>query len=245
MEDGAAWCSETTFFLEKGMHFLLLWVWACGEDPILAKVREDQAKAATAAPTGTPPAPGVGKPPPGSGAPKAGIPDPPKPGIPEEPAPGRPDEPPPANPGDPEAPKPGQPAPGTPSAPTPGRPAEQQLPKVEVAGNIVFPGWKTGKVRVSAFDGPHAEHAGSQPRIIGEVKLEKPGPFTMQVPQKAGAVYLEAAVDEDADGRPGPLDPQGNADSYPLQVGESPVSGVIISLSRREPPPGAPRKDDF
>jgi hypothetical protein len=98
---------------------------------------------------------------------------------------------------------------------------------------------------VSAFDGPHAEHAGNQPKIVGEARLEGPGPFSIEVPASALNVYLEAAVDEDGNGRPGPLEPQGAADRYPVSVEGGAQSGIVITLSRRAPPPGGAPKDDF
>jgi hypothetical protein len=47
------------------------------------------------------------------------------------------------------------------------------------------------------------------------------------------------------DGRPGPQDPQGKADRSPVTVESSPVSGLTVTLTRREPPPGSNTQDDF
>ena len=58
----------------------------------------------------------------------------------------------------------------------------------------------------------------------------------------AGKVYVEASVDEDGDGRPGPQDPQGKADRFPVTVGDEGVDGLEIRLIKREPPPGSGRE---
>ena len=71
-----------------------------------------------------------------------------------------------------------------------------------------------------------------------------PGPFTMTVPQNAGKLYIEAAIDEDADGKPGPQDPQGNADRFPVTVGASAIDGLTISLIKR-PSPEKGTKSDY
>lgn len=163
------------------------------------------------------PAPGKpGEPAPGgaTGALAAGVPEPPKPGIPDEPAPGKPGEPPPV-----------------------------QGPSVKVSGEVRFDSYKAGKVKVTAFDGDHSAHGATPPKVVGAVDIDAPGSFTMVVPQNCGKLYVEAVADEDLNGRPGPLDPQGTADRYPVTVREVDVSGLVVSLTRRDPPPD--KGDDF
>ncbi len=181
------------------------------------------------------------------GQPLPGSPEEPAPGIPEEPSPGLPGSPPAAVPGSMAAVQPGAPRPGVPKEPAPGIPSEPppgqggggpQGPTVAVSGEVVFAGWTRGAVRITAFDGDHASGAGSRPKVIAVAQLDRPGAFTVNVAENAGKVYFEAAVDEDGDGRPGPLDPQGKADRFPVTVGEDPVGGLEIELTRREPPPG-------
>ncbi len=216
--------------------FLLLVSFGCGEDPILTKAREANEAAKAQKPGGAPGGSPSGAPGAGGVQSGAGRPEAPKPGVPEEPKPGIPDQPPPEG-------AQAAPGPGIPTPPTPG--SSFSGPRVAVSGTIDFPSYKGGMVRVSAFDGPHAEHAGNQPKIVGEARLERPGPFTIEVPESAKNVYLEAAVDEDGNGRPGPLEPQGSADRYPVQVDSGPQSGIVVTLSRRAPPPGGAPKDDF
>ncbi len=204
---------------------------------------------------GTPtPVAGSATPVPGTPTPVAGTPTPPAPGIPGRPTPGVPGSPS-AGPlgaptaGQPAAPKPGiptPPAPGVPTQPPPGGklgvPGQVSGPTVAVKGTVVWAGWRAGEVKITAFDADHSGTAGARsPKVVAFASVGRPGPYSLLVPQNAGKVYLEAAVDADGDGRPGPLEPQGRADRYPVTVGNTPIDGVDISLREREAPPGRKR----
>lgn len=187
------------------------------------------------------------------GQPLPGMPEEPTPGVPEEPTPGVPGSPPSATPGSVASVEPGSPRPGIPVEPAPGIPSEPppgqggggpQGPTVAVSGEVVYAGWKAGRVKIAAFDGDHAASAGSRPKVIAMTELDRPGPFTVQVAENAGKVYFEASVDEDGDGRPGPLDPQGKADRFPVTVAAKAVTGLEIEVTKRAPPPGG-RGADF
>jgi hypothetical protein len=203
-------------------------------------------------------APGVGTPTPGVGTPALppgdtplGPDGKPLPGKAEPPAPGDPSVPPPGGAlGDPTVPPPGgsigvpsqaPPPGGTPGAP--GQGGSQQGPTVAVSGLVTFPGWTKGKVEITAFDGDHGARSGGHPNVIGMGEIDRPGAFTVTVAAGAGKVYIEASVDEDGDGHPGPLDPQGHADRFPVTVGTDAVGGLTIPLARREPPPGGKGQD--
>jgi hypothetical protein len=153
-----------------------------------------------------------------------GAPGQPQPGVPNQPQPGVPEE-----------PKPG----------LPGSPQPNQGPTVAITGTVDYPAWRTGSVRVDAFDGDHSAHGSKQPSVIASVRIDRIGAFSLLVPQGAGKVYVEAAVDEDGDGRPGPQDPQGVADRYPVTVGTETVSGLTIRLVKRPPPAGGGSASDF
>ncbi len=247
----------------------LLALAACEEDPILARARADAAaKAEGVAPSGPPgeataPAPAdAGSPPPGGagvagdppkgdptqpppgGAPVPGVAGEPAKGDPSQPSPtgrGVPDEPSPAPPGAPGGGKPG--IPGDPGA-RPGGVARVEGPAVAVAGTVAYAGWRAGQVRIDAFDGDHTRH-GTQPGVVASARLDRPGPFSIDVPQGAGKLYFEAVIDEDGDGKPGPQDPMGTADRYPVTVGTTPITGLTITLKRREPPPGGKKQGDY
>ena len=238
---------------------------ACGRDEILQQAETTQeAAATTTAPAATPVATtqgtsasagaGAAAPVGARAVPGTGTPEPPKPGIPEPPAPGVPTGPgaapasapapgaaSPPGAGKPPAPAPGVPTPpkpGVPSQPAPGGVGGVQGPSVEVRGSVVFPGWTRGTVRITAFDGDHSLRGAKPPKVLAVETVDRPGAFTLRAPKGAGKLYLEASVDLDGDGRPGPLDPQGQADRFPVTVGGEAVTGLTIALKTREPPPG-------
>lgn len=221
---------------------------ACGEDEIVKRAKEKDA-ATTAAPSSVPAHADVRP-----GEPTPGVPAEPTPAAPGTPQPGMPATPQPV-PGAPQGDvQPGEPTPGIPDPPKPGIPSQpppgggggpmlMDGPTAKVSGNVIFSAWKAGTVRVDAFDGDHTR-PGTQPKIVATLRLEKPGPFSLDVPLKAGKVYIEAAIDEDGDGKPGPQEPQGTADRYPVTVSGD-VSGLSVTLTKRAPPPGGKNKDDF
>lgn len=225
----------------------------CGKDPILEAA--DEAAATATAPEGSPPGqpPGeakranVGDPQPGTpGTPVPGTPGTPVPGTPGAPVPGSPGTPIPGDPGAPTPGRPDEPKPGIPEEPKPGAPGSPQPftgPTAKISGTVEFSAYKTGKVRITAFDGDHSAHTATPPRVVGSAEAETPGAFTIELPQNAGKVYLEAVIDEDGDSRPGPQDPQGKADRYPVTVRESDISGVVIELTKRAPPPTGTKED--
>ncbi len=233
----------------------------CGEDPILVRAREDAAaaRAATALegalPGEAPPqAPGdPSSPPPGGapGVPPAASGEPPK-GVASEPVPVKAADPPPAPPGSPGGGAPGIPTsvggagvPGSGGAPgDPATPPPSAGPTLTVTGTVVYAAWKKGEVRVDAFDGDHSVH-GTHPGVVASARMAKPGAFTLTVPQSAGKLYIEAVVDEDQDGRPGPQDPMGTADRYPVTVATSTVEGITIKLVKHEAPVNGKGKGDF
>jgi hypothetical protein len=246
---------------------------ACGRDPILKKAEADaaarRARAAESGagappPSGGPPGgppgadagagagvPGAAQPGDPSGGPAGAVgPDgQPIPGVAEPPAPGDPSIPPPGGAvGDPTLPPPGgavgvpsQPLPGGAPPPAGGAPLG---PTVAVSGTIEYAAWKAGSIRITAFDGDHAVTSGKRPNVVGFGEIARPGPFTLNVTENAGKVYVEATLDEDGDGRPGPLDPQGKPARFPVTVGTEPITGLAIALKRRDPPPGG-RGEDF
>lgn len=224
----------------------------CGRDPILEAAEKAEQEAAAAAGEG-----GAQRPSP-EGVPgetrRANVGDP-QPGTAAEPTPGTPAEPTPAAPGSPDPAASGAPTPGVPDPPKPGIPEEPTPglpgtappivgPTVKVSGTIRYAGYKSGTVRITAFDGDHSAHGTTPPKVVGQGEATGPGSFSFDLPQDAGKVYVEAVIDEDGDGRPGPLDPQGKADRYPVTVRTADIGGLTIAVEKREPPPTGAR-DDF
>jgi hypothetical protein len=95
-------------------------------------------------------------------------------------------------------------------------------------------------VSVNVFDGDQqaaAGAAGARPSVVGMVRLEGAGPFSVGVPAGTAQVWIEAFADEDGDGRPGPSEPAVWYPGNPVRVAEG-VSGIVLTLERRPPPPG-------
>ncbi len=241
---------------------------ACGEDPILQRAREEAAASAAAggaggaAPApppgggdpggpggGTPPTPGPDgtvAPPPGGGEPPPfGYEGPgsapvvaaeQKPGVPVEPTPA-----PEGSPGGAAHAGAADPPPGGAPGAAVGAPPEAG-PSVTVTGVVEYAAWKQGGVRVDAFDGDHTVH-GNRPGVVASARIDRPGTFTLTVPAGTGKIYVEAVVDEDLDGRPGPQDPRGTADRYPVTVKSDAVSGLLVRLVKHDAPGGKGGKD--
>jgi hypothetical protein len=213
----------------RSLLLLALQVAACsgGRDPILD--RADELGAAS----GGGLAPGVGVPgTDGSPPPQPQAGDPP-PQLPDEPPPVRPDEPP---PGVPDQPAPADGADAQGGDPGSGPPAG---PQVSISGTVTVPSWAGGPIRIDVFDGDQQAAAGQdgpRPGIVAVGRLDKPGPFTLQVSASVDQVWVGGFVDEDRDGRPGHNDPSGWYAGNPVKTGAD-VGDITLSLSAPLPPP--------
>jgi hypothetical protein len=228
---------------------------SCGTDPVLEAARREAAaehagtdekdqptsvspKRAHPMDGGSPTDPSV----PGDHSP--GVPDEPVPGVPTDPSPdgvgtpgpGMPDAPVPGVPTGPthvegQEPKPGNPAEGVGKPPTTG-------PMVTLSGHISFDGYQGGGVRIDVFDGEHVGgRAGKRPSLVNSVTVTRLGPWSLEVPQELGQVWIEASNDENNNGRPDPRDPMGHCSRNPVSTKKS-VGGLKIHLVRREAPGG-------
>lgn len=149
---------------------------------------------------------------PGGGPGVPGVAGAPSPGVPEEPKPGDPNQPPPGE--------------GGAQAPT--------GPTVTLKGKVVYADYKGGPIRIDLFDGDHSNVGGPRPGILSRGQIDAPGEFEIKVAQ-GSKVWVSASNDEDDDGRPSPLEPFGDYAKNPL-VADEDVSGIEVTLSRREPP---------
>ncbi len=245
----------------------LLLLLACGQDDILTaadeatpkssagSARPPQGPADEAGPGGALPIQGghpVDEAAPGGGSPMApsatlspGVA--PLPGAAQTPIPGAAGQ---ATPGAAGQPTPGvgQPTPvkaPDPAPAPPGTPQPNAGPQVTISGTVTFATYKSGAIRITVFDGDHSKPSSSPPRVLGMAEIQSPGAFSLTVPEASGKVYLEGSIDEDGDGRPGPQEPAGKADRYPVTVGTAPVAGITVTMERIAPPPSGPRKEDF
>lgn len=198
-------------------------VWGCGggSDPILERAAALDDGAATQ--DDAPPPGGRPEPQP------VEAPDP-EPVTAAAPAPGAPQDPPPGEPADP------PPAPASGGAPG-AQPADG--PRVTVSGTVSVDGWSGGPIRLDIFDGDQRAAAGGggpKPSIVAVHQVDKPGPFSLEIPQDAGEVWVGGFADEDRDGRPSPTDPSGWYAGNPVSTAAN-QSGVTLVLEAAPPPP--------
>lgn len=165
----------------------------------------------------------------GSGPPTAGAPEPPRPGQGTEPSP--------AVPGEPEPGDPGSPSPGVPDPPAPGAPGTDG-PTVALTGTVQVESWAGGPIRIDIFDGDQqaAANSGKRPSVVGQARLDKPGPFEVRVPEGIAGVWIGGFADENRNGRPDPRDPSGWFGGNPVSA-EGDQTGISLQL-RSAPPPG-------
>lgn len=136
-------------------------------------------------------------------------------------------------------PQPGAAPPGAPggdpsgapnnSAPPPG--AGDMLPfvgepgmTVTVSGTLICEGCEL--VDLDIFK-PNPDAPGGR-EMLGKLK-RAPGDYTLEVPRAFGPLLLEAFSDKGSDG-PGPGDPMGRYADGPIEVGNTDISGVDITL---------------
>jgi len=236
---------------------LALPVSGCGDDPVLEAARKEAKSEASAGLDGQEPtsvSPRQAHPMDG-GSPK----DPSKPGghtagVPEEPTPGNPSDPSPDGVGTPGVGQPGEPAPGIPSGPTPVAGTDPEPvqaegttpptgPLITLSGHISFDSYNDGSIRIDVFDGEHhGGGPGKRPSLLNSVTLTRLGPWSVEVEESVGQVWIEASNDENGNGRPDPRDPMGRCSRNPVSTKKS-TEGLRIHLERRDAPGGA--EDDL
>lgn len=215
-------------------RFALPLVWsigACGggSDPILdrAAALEGETSASPAtAPATTGQAPPQPKPKPVQApAPQPGAAAEPTPGTPADPAPGKPDE----------------PAPGPAAGGAPGT-LPSEGPQVVLRGTVAVTGWSGGAIRLDIFDGDQraaAGGAGPKPSIVAVHEVTQPGPFSVEIPQSVGQVWVGGFADEDQDGRPSPTDPTGWYTGNPVSTATDQSGLALVFEPPPPPPPGS------
>jgi hypothetical protein len=154
---------------------------------------------------------------------------------PEEPKPGKPDEPPP-----PKADANGElpPPPEGGDIPLGAPPLPEGVKGVKLKGTVTYADFKGGLIQIDVSDrGSRNGQRGAQPKIIQLFRMEKPGPFELEVPENQGEVWLSAYNDADKNGRPSREEPRGAASGNPFKIGTQEVTGVEIKLEKEKIPP--------
>lgn len=105
-----------------------------------------------------------------------------------------------------------------------------------LSGVVAYDGFSGGLLRVDVFDGDHLRQGANRPSVVAMVELDRPGPFSVEVPESAGLVWVSAFNDADRNRRPGPLDPTGYYDGNPVKTDRGDQGNLTVRLVARAPP---------
>ncbi len=123
-----------------------------------------------------------------------------------------------------------------------GLPLPEGTKGVKISGTVTFDDYKKGLIQIDVSDKGMFGRGGraTRPKIITLYRMEKPGPFELEVAANSGEVWLSAYNDADQNGKPTRGEPRGTATGNPYKVGTEDITGVEIILTpeRIPPPPG-------
>ena len=84
-------------------------------------------------------------------------------------------------------------------------------------------------IRIDIFDGDQRNIGGKRPSVVVSTTVEAGPKFEIFLPKKEQMLWVGAYIDEDGNGRPGPLDPSGWYSGNPIS-GEADHSSVVLTL---------------
>ena len=84
-------------------------------------------------------------------------------------------------------------------------------------------------IRIDIFDGDQRNIGGKRPSVVVSTTVESGSTFEIFLPKKDQQLWVGAYIDEDNDGRPGPMDPSGWYSGNPLS-GEEDQQSIVIQL---------------
>jgi hypothetical protein len=113
---------------------------------------------------------------------------------------------------------------------------------VNLSGEVVFPGYRSGPIRIDVFDGDQRDLS-ARPRVVGVAQIAGPGMFTVSVPEAARLVWISSFNDENSNSRPDlQSDPTGYYEKNPVRIDKGPVADLTIRLERPSAPAESPSK---
>ena len=139
---------------------------------------------------------------------------------------------------------------GTSPAPPPGgrpKPTGFELVPgqgIKLGGTVTYSGAATGKLRVDLLRNPEGA---PYPELMASLELDKPGPWSIEVPKDYGDLSIIAFLDADDNG-PSAGEPR-SPFSAPIKIGKTDVSDVTLEMSddpkdaTGKGPPGEEGKD--
>ena len=87
---------------------------------------------------------------------------------------------------------------------------------VTFKGEIVADNPDQKSIRIDIFDGDQRNIGGKRPSVVVSTTVEKGMTFEIFLPKQEQMLWIGAYIDEDGDGRPGPLDPSGWYSGNPI-----------------------------
>ena len=100
---------------------------------------------------------------------------------------------------------------------------------ITISGTIEATNPNNKPIRIDIFDGDQRNIGGKRPSVVVSTTVEAGPEFEIALPKKSQMLWVGAYIDEDGNGRPGPLDPSGWYTENPIS-GESDHSRIILTL---------------
>lgn len=110
-------------------------------------------------------------------------------------------------------------------------PAVSKQGTVTISGEVIFKDYRRRPIAVAAWSREPGDPPG--PPNISATEITKPGKYTLEVPANIGEIYLKA-LNMSMTGRPMVDTPTGKYEGNPLKVGSSDITGIDITISRKQ-----------
>ncbi len=100
---------------------------------------------------------------------------------------------------------------------------------VTISGTINASNPNNNVIRIDVFDGDQRNIGGKRPSVVVSTTVDGGPEFEIFLPKKDQQLWVGAYIDEDGDGRPGPLDPSGWYEGNPIS-GSSNQEDIVLTL---------------
>ena len=100
---------------------------------------------------------------------------------------------------------------------------------ITITGTIDANNPNNKPIRIDIFDGDQRNIGGKRPSVVVSTTVEAGPEFEISLPKKEQMLWVGAYIDEDGNGRPGPLDPSGWYSGNPIS-GEADHSRIVLTL---------------
>lgn len=100
---------------------------------------------------------------------------------------------------------------------------------ITISGTIDASNPKGNLIRIDIFDGDQRNIGGKRPSVVVSTTVDGGPEFEIFLPKKDQQLWVGAYIDEDGDGRPGPLDPSGWYEGNPIS-GASNKDDIVLTL---------------